>query len=87
MLLNIAALIIISLGLSVVMLAVRTKDIFTQILLLSTSTNILSLFFCFLATYKVNSSYIDIAIIYFLLSCVGSCAYMRYFLQQERPNE
>lgn len=82
MLLNIVVLIILSLGLSVVVLAARSKDIFTQILLLSTSTNIVSLFFCFLGTYKVNSSYIDIAIIYFLLSCVGSCAYMKYFLQQ-----
>lgn len=80
---NIAVLIIISLGLSVVILATLSKDIFTRVLLLSTSTNILSLFFCFLGTYKVNSSYIDIAIIYFLLSCIGSCAYMRYFLQQE----
>lgn len=79
---NIAVLIIILLGLSVVILAALSNDIFTRVLLLSTSTNILSLFFCFLGTYKVNSSYIDIAIIYFLLSCIGSCAYMRYFLQQ-----
>lgn len=82
MLLNIAVLIILLLGLSVIMLAAKSGDIFTQVLCLSASTNIVSLFFCFLGTYKVNSSYIDIAIIYFLLSCIGSCAYMKYFLQQ-----
>ncbi|MCP5369282.1 MAG: cation:proton antiporter [Rickettsiaceae bacterium] len=66
-----------------IMLVLFIKDVFTKILLLGTSTNIIALFFCFLAAYKVNSSYIDIAIIYFLLSSVSSCAYMRYFMQKE----
>lgn len=56
------------------------KDIFTKLLLLNTGTGLASLFICFLGTYKVNSSYIDIALIYFLLSVVANAAYLKYFL-------
>lgn len=57
------------------------KDIFTKILLLNTSTNVSALFICFLSSFEVNSSYIDIALIYFLLSVVVTCAYAKYFNQ------
>lgn len=56
------------------------KDIFTKLLLLNTATSLASLFICFLGTYKVNNSYIDIALIYFLLSVIANAAYLKYFL-------
>ena len=55
------------------------KDIFIKLLLLNTGTTLAALFICFLGTYKVNSSYIDIALIYFLLSVIANMAYLRYF--------
>ena len=60
------------------------KDIFTKILFLNTSTSIFSLFICFFGTFQVNSSYIDIALIYFLLSVVATSAYMKYFFQKHK---
>lgn len=58
------------------------KDIFTKLLLLNTGTSLASLFICFMGTYKVNSSYIDIALIYFLLSVIANAAYLKYFLPE-----
>ena len=66
------------------------KEIFTKLLFLNTGTSLASLFICFLGSYKVNNSYIDIALIYFLLSVVGTSAYLKYFLhkhQIEQKNE
>lgn len=60
------------------------KEIFTKLLFLNTATSLISLFICFLGSYKVNSSYIDIALIYFLLSVVGNLAYLKYFLQKHQ---
>ncbi len=60
------------------------KDIFTKILFLNVSTSLSALFICFFGTYKVNYSYIDIALIYFLLSVIANAAYLKYFLP--RPN-
>lgn len=68
------------------------KDIFIKLLFLNTGTNLAALFICFLGSYKVNTSYIDIALIYFLLSSIASSAWLKYFLQknqndQEQRNE
>ena len=66
------------------------KEIFTKLLFLNTGTSLSSLFICFLGSYKVNNSYIDIALLYFLLSVVVTSAYLKYFLQKhqiEQKNE
>ena len=63
------------------------KEIFTKLLFLNTATSLASLFICFLGSYKVNNSYIDIALIYFLLSIVGTTAYLKYFLQKHQKEQ
>jgi multisubunit Na+/H+ antiporter MnhF subunit len=63
------------------------KDIFSQILFLNTGTSLAALFICFLASFKVNNSYIDIALIYFLLSVVATNAYLKYFMQKHKKEE
>lgn len=60
------------------------KDIFSKLLLINTGTSLSALFICFLGSFKVNSSYIDIALIYFLLSVVATNAYMKYFLRKQK---
>lgn len=51
-------------------------------LLFANSTAVLStLLLCTLGSFKANSSYLDIAIIYFLLSYIASLGYLRYFLK------
>ncbi|MFK7968244.1 MAG: monovalent cation/H+ antiporter complex subunit F [Rickettsiaceae bacterium] len=63
------------------------KEIFAKLLFLNTGTSLVSLVICFLGSYKVNSSYIDIALIYFLLSVVGSTAYLKYFLHKHKKEQ
>lgn len=70
------------LSLLLVALAIASDDVYTKILMMNSSTSTAALFMCFLSAYQVNSSYIDIAIIYFLLGVVASCGYMRYFLSK-----
>lgn len=84
MLLNIATVFVLLLASIILMCLLIEKDALTKILLLNSSTSVISLFICLLGTYKVNSSYIDIAIIYFILGVVGSVAYLKYFLQEKR---
>ncbi len=64
--------------------AFRQKDIFNKILFLNVATSTGALFICFLGTIRVNSSFIDIALIYFLLSIVANCAYLKYFMQKDK---
>ena len=64
---------------------VKNLNIFIKILFLNSLTSIVALFICFLATFTDNDSYLDIAIIYFLLSFIATAAYLKYFLQQ--PND
>lgn len=87
MFLNILALIIFVFAIIIVCGAIVQRDTFTKILFLNVSTTIISLFICFTATYKVNSSYIDIAIIYFILSVIVSSAYLKYFIHLKQQNE
>jgi multisubunit Na+/H+ antiporter MnhF subunit len=66
----------------IVYLLLKNNNIFTKILLLNSLTSVVTLFICFLGSFKVNNSYLDIAIIYFLLSFIASSAYLRYFIDQ-----
>jgi len=59
----------------------KNKDVFTKLLVLNSLTSVITLFICFLSTFKANSSYIDIAIIYFILSFIAGNAYLKYFKQ------
>ena len=60
------------------------RDLFIKLLFLNTGTSLAALFICFLGTFKVNNSYIDIALIYFLLSVVSTNAYLKYFIQKHK---
>ncbi len=60
------------------------KDIFIKLLFLNTGTSLASLFICFLGSFKANSYYIDIALIYFLLSVVATSAYLKYFMYKHK---
>ncbi|MGC0371753.1 MAG: hypothetical protein DGJ47_000453 [Rickettsiaceae bacterium] len=83
MLLNILSILLAILLCIVFFNFLRINDVFTKLLMVNTGTSIASLLICALGTYQVNSSYIDIAIIYFLLSVIASAAYLKYFLQQK----
>jgi multisubunit Na+/H+ antiporter MnhF subunit len=72
---------------SIIMLgACVYRDVFTQLLFLNVGTSVTSLFICFLGSAKVNSSYIDIALIYFLLSVVAANAYLKFFIQKKNKS-
>ena len=60
------------------------KDIFIRLLFLNVGTSLASLFMCLLGSIKVNNSYIDIALIYFLLSVVATNAYLKYFMHKHK---
>lgn len=60
------------------------KDIFEKILFLNTGTSLITLLICFLGSFKFNNSYLDIALIYFLLSVVATSAYLKYFIHQKQ---
>jgi len=60
------------------------RDIFIKLLFLNTGTSVAALFMCFLGSVEVNSSYIDIALIYFLLSFVATKAYLKYFMHKHK---
>ena len=87
MLLNICVLISIILSFAVIIGAFLHRDIFIKLLFVNTGTNLVSLFICFLSSYKVNNSYIDIAMIYFLLSIVATNAFLKYFLQKHKATK
>lgn len=82
--LNICLVVLLLFSMVVVCAMLLQKEIFTQLLLLNTSTSLISLFICFLGSYKFNNSYVDIALIYFLLSFVGNLAYLKFFLQKHQ---
>lgn len=77
----IALLIFISLLLYIFL---NNKDVFTKLLVLNSLTSVSTLFICFLSIFKANSSYIDIAIIYFMLSFIAGNAYLKYFKKQSK---
>ena len=63
------------------------KDIFEKILFLNTGTSLITLLICLLGSFKAGNSYLDIALIYFLLSAVATSAYLKYFIQQQQKKE
>jgi multicomponent Na+:H+ antiporter subunit F len=81
-------LIIISLFISLITyLFIRKTDIFTKLLILNSLTSVVSLFICCLGLYLGNSSYLDIAIIYFLLSFIATNGYLKYFVYESDKNK
>ncbi len=82
--LNICLILVLILSSIVICGAFLQKDMFIKLLFLNTGTSIAALFICFLGSFKVNSSYIDIALIYFLLSAVATNAYLKYFMQRHK---
>lgn len=81
-------LIIISLFISLITyLFIRKTDIFTKLLNLNSLTSVVSLFICCLGLYLGNSSYLDIAIIYFLLSFIATNGYLKYFVYESDKNK
>lgn len=67
--------------------AVMNKDIFIKILYVNVCATLTSLFICFFGTIKVNNTYIDIALIYFLLNTITTIAYLKYFLYKQENNQ
>lgn len=59
------------------------NDIFTKILFLNSATSVIALLICMLGTFKANSYYLDISIIYFILSTIVNAAYLKYFMQKD----
>ena len=82
--LNICLILVLVLSSIIICGAFLQKDIFIKLLFLNTGTSVAALFICFLGSFKVNSSYIDIALIYFLLSVVATSAYLKYFMQKHK---
>ena len=82
--LNICIILVLILTSVIIGVALLQKDIFTKLLFVNTGTSLVALFICMLASFEVNSSYIDIGLIYFLLSAVASSAYLKYFLQKHQ---
>jgi multisubunit Na+/H+ antiporter MnhF subunit len=82
--LNICLILVLILSSVIICGAFFQKDIFIKLLFLNTGTGVAALFICFLGSFKVNSSYIDIALIYFLLSVVATSAYSKYFMQKHK---
>jgi multisubunit Na+/H+ antiporter MnhF subunit len=78
------SLIIIILYISVLVIGLLFvhRDIFTKLLFLNSLTSLVALFICFLGSFASNNTYIDIALIYFILSFVSNLAYLKYFLLQ-----
>lgn len=82
--LNICLIFVLILSSVIICGAFLQKDMFIKLLFLNTGTSVAALFICFLGSFKVNSSYIDIALIYFLLSVVSTNAYLKYFMHKHK---
>ncbi len=82
--LNICLILVLIFSSIVICGAFLQRDIFIKLLFLNTGTSIAALFICFLGSFKANSSYIDIALIYFLLSAVATNAYFKYFMHKHK---
>jgi multicomponent Na+:H+ antiporter subunit F len=56
---------------------------FDKLLCINTATNLVVVIICLLGSYKYNQSYIDIAIIYGLLSYITTMAFLRFFINAQ----
>ena len=81
---NICLIILLVLSSVIVCRALFQQNIFIKLLLINISTSIAVLFFCFLGLLKVNSSYIDIALIYMILSFITISSYLKYFTYKNK---
>jgi len=59
----------------------KEKEFFIKLLYVNYATNLISLFITILGTFKYNESFLDIALIYFLLSFVANKAILKYFIK------
>lgn len=84
--LDLFAIIILVSGFFLCMGLVKQKDLYTKLIFLNSATSIMALFFCIIGTYKANSSYLDIALTYFLLSVVANAAYLKFFLTEKNTS-
>lgn len=62
------------------------KSIFIKLLFFSAATNIAVLFICFMGSFAFNDTYIDIGIIYLLLSFIAMLAYLKYFVEFDKQS-
>ena len=85
--LNICLILVLIFSSIVICGAFLQRDIFTKLLFLNTGTSIAALFICFLGSFQVNNSYIDIALIYFLLSAVANNAYFKYSMHKHKKEK
>ncbi|MFK8039945.1 MAG: monovalent cation/H+ antiporter complex subunit F [Rickettsiaceae bacterium] len=69
---------------ALVLYSLSAKEYFVKILILNNATSITGLLICFLSSFVDNNAYIDIAIIYFILSFIASAAYLRYFILSKK---
>ncbi len=60
------------------------KSVLDKLLCINMTTNLIVVLICLLSSYKFNQSYIDIAIIYGLLSYISIMAFLRFFITQHR---
>jgi multisubunit Na+/H+ antiporter MnhF subunit len=84
--LNICLVLVLVFASAIMGWAFLQKDVFTKLLFVNTGTSLIALFICFFGSFKVNSSYIDIGFIYFLLSVIANSAYLKYFLQKHKAD-
>jgi multicomponent Na+:H+ antiporter subunit F len=80
MALNILAIITSLIILVVVILLLITKEFLQKILVFGVLSNLAMLFIVILGSYKYNESYIDIAIIYILLSFIVNKAILQFVI-------
>ena len=57
----------------------KQANVFTKILFLNSLTSVVGLFIFFLGSFKTNSSYFDIGLIYVILSFIVGGAYLKFF--------
>ena len=81
--LNLCLIVIILFIILLILLLFSDKNLYNKILFLNSLTSSVALFICFLASKPLNDSYLDIAIIYFLLSFISTMSYLKYFVQQK----
>lgn len=60
------------------------QNVFIKLLFVNTSTSLAALLICFLGAFTCNSSYIDIALIYFLLSLPTTYSYSEYLIDKHK---
>ncbi|MDF2965058.1 MAG: putative monovalent cation/H+ antiporter subunit [Rickettsiaceae bacterium] len=64
-------------------LTIVRESLFDKLLCINSATNLVIVLICLLGSYKYNQSYIDIAIIYGLLSYITNMAFLRFFINNQ----